>query len=83
MDQQEATMSNMVALADMVERFGLQQVLLMLTEVPAFDASCGIEDDRSEEAKEDLEFWMGQLKQLLFKKSGVSVPPCSLLKNAV
>lgn len=68
MDPQEATMSDMVALADMVERLGLQQVLLMLTNVPEFDASCGIEDDRSEEAKEDLEFWMSQLKRLLFKK---------------
>lgn len=68
MDQEEGTMSDMVALADMVERCGLEHVLLMLTKIPEFDASCGIEDDRSEQAKEDLEFWMGELNQLLFKK---------------
>ena len=74
MDQEQATMSDMVALADVVERCGLEQVLLMLTKVPEFDASCGIEDERSDEAKEDSEFWMNELHHLLFKRPMVSVP---------
>ena len=84
MDQKEGTMGDMVALADMVKRCGLQQVLLMLTKVPEFDASCGVEDDRSEEAKEDLEFWMNQLNQLLFKKplSAPAIAPEARLRLA-
>lgn len=54
-------MADIVALADMVERLGVQQVLTLLTEVKEFDASCGISAEWDERDK----IWIDRVARLL------------------
>jgi|GEM_PF-6390057 hypothetical protein len=44
-------MGDIVALADMVERLGVEGVLRLLTKVKEFDQSCGITEDWQEKDK--------------------------------
>jgi hypothetical protein len=62
----EEAMGDIVALADMVERLGVKQVLQMLTEVKEFDESCGISEDWQEKDKP----WIDGVHRLL---SGASL----------
>lgn len=61
-------MGDIVALADMVERLGVEQVLRLLTEVKEFDQSCGITDDDWQETDKP---WIDGVQRLL---SGARLP---------
>ena len=54
-------MGDIVALADMVERLGVEEVLRLLTEVKEFDQSCGITEDWREKDK----LWIDGVRRLL------------------
>jgi hypothetical protein len=60
----EEAMGDIVALADMVERLGVEQVLQMLTEVKEFDEACGITDGWQEKDKP----WIDGVRRLLAGK---------------
>ena len=54
-------MGDIVALADMVERLGVEGVLRLLTNVKEFDQSCGITEDWQEKDK----LWVEGIHRLL------------------
>jgi hypothetical protein len=54
-------MGDIVALADMVERLGVEHVLRLLTEVKKFDESCGITEGWQENDKP----WIDGVQTLL------------------
>ena len=54
-------MGDIVALADMVERLGVEGVLRLLTKVKEFDQSCGITEDWQEKDKP----WIDEVRSLL------------------
>ena len=54
-------MGDIVALADMVERLGVEGVLRLLTKVKEFDQSCGITEDWQEKDKP----WVEGIHRLL------------------